>query len=366
MRAVSEAYGAEAAFVIAAPLSGGPAEIACAIGLEEATAAALPREPVVVALLAGEETGARTANGVLGLPALALAPFAADTGERAVVGVARRVERPFEEVEVTLLEAVVTSVGTRSSATVAPPSRLRWPPRLRPCTPRSTSTRCWRRCARRWRTRSAPTSPSPRWPTTATATRPSPPTACRRPSSALSRELDEGLSGRAIATNAPALSNAYEHEGHAALRGVHSGVAVPVGSPLGVDGALEVAFRRERPVGELDAELLGAFADLGAVACRNADALTAARQAAARDSLTGCLNHGALQARLHEEISRAERGGGPVTLALIDLDDFKSINEQHGHLAGDAALRSVGELLRGSVRLPTKSRASVVTSSPSF
>ena len=90
---------------------------------------------------------------------------------------------------------------------------------------------------------------------------------------------------------------------------------------------------------------------MGAVACPNPDALPAARLAAARDSLTGCLNHGALQARLHEEISRAERGGGPVTLALIDLDDFKSINEQHGHLAGDAALRSVGELLRDSVRL---------------
>ena len=351
VRAVSEAYGAEAAFVIAVPLNGGPPEIACAIGLDDATAAALPREPVVAALLAGEETGARTANGVLGLPALALAPFAADTGERAVVGVARRDERPFEQVEVTLLEAVVTSVGhalerdrraTQQAALASAAAAVHASLDL----DQVLATLC-EAMAHAFGADVAVASVADDCDGYAAIA------AHGLPSTfvGLSRELDEGLSGRAIATNAPALSNAYEHEGHAALRGVRSGVAVPVGSPLGVDGALEVAFRRERPVGELDAELLGAFADLAAVACRNADALTAARQAAARDSLTGCLNHGALQARLHEEISRAERGGGPVTLALIDLDDFKSINEQHGHLAGDAALRSVGELLRGSVRL---------------
>ena len=351
VRAVSEAYGAEAAFVIAAPLNGGPPEIACAIGLGDATAAALPREPVVVALLAGKETGARTANGVLDLPALALAPFAADTGERAVVGVARQVERPFEEVEVTLLEAVVTSVGhalerdrraTQQAALAAAAAAVHASLDL----DQVLATLC-EAMAHAFGADVAIASVADDCDGYAAIA------AHGLPSTfvGLSRELDQGLSGRAIATNAPALSNAYEHEGHAALRGVRSGVAVPMGSSLSVDGALEVAFRLRRPVGELDAELLGAFADLGAVACRNADALAAARQAAARDSLTGCLNHGALQARLHEEISRAERGGGPVTLALIDLDDFKSINEQHGHLAGDAALRSVGELLRGSVRL---------------
>src|SRR6185312_15555341 len=115
----------------------GPPEIACAIGLDDATAAALPREPVVAALLAGEETGARTANGVLGLPALALAPFAADTGERAVVGVARRDERPFEEA------CPRRSAGPRG-----------------PSTQSATST--WRsNTARRWRC-SAPTAPASR------------------------------------------------------------------------------------------------------------------------------------------------------------------------------------------------------------
>jgi diguanylate cyclase (GGDEF)-like protein len=165
------------------------------------------------------------------------------------------------------------------------------------------------------------------------------------------RERGAGLSGRAMATGAPALTNAYGPQGQAALRGLRSGVAVPLRRADGVDGALEVAFRRDRTVDLADAELLGAFADLAGVACENADRLAAARRDAARDSLTGCLNHGALQSRLREEISRAERDGGPIALALIDLDDFKAINERLGHLAGDAALRSAGERLRGSVRL---------------
>jgi GAF domain-containing protein len=212
---VSEAYGAEAAFVIAAPLNGGPPEIACAIGLDAATAAALPREPVVMALLAGEETGARTANGVLGLPTLALAPFAADTGERAVVGVARQVERPFEEVEVTLLEAVVTSVGhalerdrraTQQAALASAAAAVHASLDL----DQVLATLC-EAMAHAFGADVAIASVADDCDGyAAIAVHGLPSTFV-----GLSRELDEGLSGRAIATNAPALSHAYEHEGHA-------------------------------------------------------------------------------------------------------------------------------------------------------
>jgi diguanylate cyclase (GGDEF)-like protein len=73
--------------------------------------------------------------------------------------------------------------------------------------------------------------------------------------------------------------------------------------------------------------------------------------ASGSDSLTGCLNQAAFSARLREEISRAERGADPFTLALIDLDGFKLVNERFGHLTGDNVLRGAGELLRGAVRL---------------
>ena len=54
-----------------------------------------------------------------------------------------------------------------------------------------------------------------------------------------------------------------------------------------------------------------AFAELAGIACRNADEHAAAQRAATLDSLTGCLNHGAFQARLREEIARTELGHDP-------------------------------------------------------
>ena len=96
---------------------------------------------------------------------------------------------------------------------------------------------------------------------------------------------------------------------------------------------------------------LSALADLAAVAARNASAYAGVAQAARTDGLTGCLNHAAMQEALRREINRAERSShGDLALILVDLDDFKQINEQHGHLMGDEVLRRVGLALRQAVR----------------
>jgi len=71
---------------------------------------------------------------------------------------------------------------------------------------------------------------------------------------------------------------------------------------------------------------------------------------ASTDPLTGLLNHRAFHARLDEEITRAERGGRPLALLLVDLDDFRAINNTHGHQAGDRALVAIAAALRGSLR----------------
>jgi diguanylate cyclase (GGDEF)-like protein len=69
------------------------------------------------------------------------------------------------------------------------------------------------------------------------------------------------------------------------------------------------------------------------------------------DGLTGCLNHAALHDGLAKEIERALRGDHPpLSLILIDLDDFKQINELHGHLVGDEVLRRAGHALRHAMR----------------
>jgi diguanylate cyclase (GGDEF)-like protein/putative nucleotidyltransferase with HDIG domain len=365
-----EAYDAEVAFVIAAPSEGAPPEIVGATGLDDAAGSGLLREPLVVNVLTSAEPDvtqpvSRATPGLLGIEAhaLVLAPFATPTGERAVVGVARLYDQAFDEAEIALLEAITASVGHALERFWIAAERDR---RAAQQTALASAARTIHAsleleqvlatlCSEVVQAFGADIAVvsfgDDQGGHAAVATHGLP-----EGFVGFSRAPGKGLSGRAIATGEPALSNAYGEEGHmpaatAALRGVRSAVAVPLRRSQTADGALEVAFRRDRWVGPADAELLGAFAELAAVACRNADDLAAAQRAAARDSLTGCLNHGALQSRLREEISRAERGGEPFTVALIDLDDFKQINERFGHLAGDTVLRTVGELLRSSVRL---------------
>ena len=71
-----------------------------------------------------------------------------------------------------------------------------------------------------------------------------------------------------------------------------------------------------------------------------------------RDPLTGTLNHGAVVGRLAMETEAARAAGRPVTIALIDIDNFRLLNENHGHPAGDEALLAVAGLLRGEVVEP--------------
>ncbi len=68
------------------------------------------------------------------------------------------------------------------------------------------------------------------------------------------------------------------------------------------------------------------------------------------DHLTGCLNHRAFNDRLGDEISRALRYGNPLSLIVADVDDFKRVNDTHGHPAGDEALRLAGTALRARSR----------------
>jgi diguanylate cyclase (GGDEF)-like protein len=70
------------------------------------------------------------------------------------------------------------------------------------------------------------------------------------------------------------------------------------------------------------------------------------------DGLTGLKNRRFLDERLAEEFKRAQRYSDPVSLIMIDLDHFKSVNDLHGHPAGDAVLRGAAQLIRSSIRDP--------------
>jgi diguanylate cyclase (GGDEF)-like protein len=71
---------------------------------------------------------------------------------------------------------------------------------------------------------------------------------------------------------------------------------------------------------------------------------------ARRDAITGLADRTAFDAALLEEIERSKRYATSFTLVLFDLDDFKSVNDRLGHIAGDRVLRAAGETIAGTLR----------------
>jgi diguanylate cyclase (GGDEF)-like protein len=97
-------------------------------------------------------------------------------------------------------------------------------------------------------------------------------------------------------------------------------------------------------------ETVAALASQAVVALENARLHRIVQGQALKDGLTGLANRRSVEETLHAEIARAQRFGDTVCLVLADLDDFKSVNDRHGHPAGDDALRLFAETLAGTVR----------------
>jgi diguanylate cyclase (GGDEF)-like protein len=167
-------------------------------------------------------------------------------------------------------------------------------------------------------------------------------------------EPGEGIAGQVLADGRPVTTGRYADEmtlpDHLVLAGVRSGVGVPMRWNGQLRGALSIGFLDHRDVAAEDLHVLEAIADLAVVACNNAEAYDDVRTAASTDGLTGLLNHGAMQVRVREEIARAAREELPLCCVLIDLDDFKRVNDELGHPAGDDLLRRVADALRAEVR----------------
>ena len=86
------------------------------------------------------------------------------------------------------------------------------------------------------------------------------------------------------------------------------------------------------------------------MALENARLYETARNLADRDPLTGFFNHRYLHERLAEEVVRAVRTHRPLSVVMLDLDDFKLVNDTFGHLYGDGVLVHVAERIRSSLR----------------
>lgn len=113
----------------------------------------------------------------------------------------------------------------------------------------------------------------------------------------------------------------------------------------------------DQPLEEADVHFAGAVIGAAVKAIDRAHDLESAITDRARllemahtDPLTGCLNRRGLVERLQAEVERVRRYNQLLALLLVDLDNFKDVNDGRGHLAGDAVLRQVGQLLRREVR----------------
>ncbi len=75
------------------------------------------------------------------------------------------------------------------------------------------------------------------------------------------------------------------------------------------------------------------------------------RHAASHDSLTGLMNRREIMDSLQREMARAKRERTPLSIALVDIDHFKSVNDEMGHLFGDEVLKEVGKRFQAKLRL---------------
>jgi len=121
---------------------------------------------------------------------------------------------------------------------------------------------------------------------------------------------------------------------------------VPLALAGHVEAVVVLVRRAARPYDQRAIEQAEALVDQAATVL----ALVRARAEAGTDPVAGCLNHRAMRRRLGEEVARAQRLGAPLSCAIVDLDDFKQVNDRYGHAAGDAILRDVAQALEGEFR----------------
>lgn len=108
----------------------------------------------------------------------------------------------------------------------------------------------------------------------------------------------------------------------------------------------------EKPYRAAELDLAGTLSFAAAIALKNAHLVEQLQTAANTDELTALLNRRALEERLGAELARSTRHDLDTTIILLDLDNFKLVNDIGGHAAGDTLLRAVGALLKEQCRQP--------------
>ena len=167
-----------------------------------------------------------------------------------------------------------------------------------------------------------------------------------------------GIAGKVIETREPYLLNEVPVErgrftdSRSNSTDPESLLAVPLLAQGEVKGVLclhRTGAGRSFTVRELKLAVL--FGDMAALAVDNAEIRATLEAEVVTDHLTGLHNHRFFQERLAEELSRAHRHRSSVALIMYDIDDFKRVNDAHGHQMGDRVLQSVASVSRETCRV---------------
>jgi diguanylate cyclase (GGDEF)-like protein len=128
-------------------------------------------------------------------------------------------------------------------------------------------------------------------------------------------------------------------------------ICVPLIARGSIKGALNI-YREGEAVAfsETEFEVAKRFGDAAALALDNAESRARLEHQARTDSLTGLFNHSVFYERLLQSLQESSRTHEPIAVLMLDIDDFKHVNDVHGHAVGDELLRFLAEALRAIVR----------------
>ncbi len=170
-------------------------------------------------------------------------------------------------------------------------------------------------------------------------------------------QIGQGIAGWVVRYRRPAIINEVSRDGRFdpsldRMTGfkTRSILCAPLISRGRIIGVAELVNKRRGRFTREDLATLKLLVEPGAVAIENAILYKRSPVLSFTDDLTQLFNGRYLNMALKREVKRARRYRTPVSVIFLDLDGFKNVNDQHGHLAGSRALVEVGQVVRGTVR----------------
>ncbi len=156
----------------------------------------------------------------------------------------------------------------------------------------------------------------------------------------------------AVSTNVPVVIDDVSRESdfQPAFAETRSELVLPLVSFGHTIGALTLESSSVEGLSRDDVKPLESVADISAAAIQNAYYFERVKQLAYRDGLTGVYNRRFFESRMLEEIERAQRHGHPLSVLMVDIDGFKKLNDEFGHLLGDEVLKQVSRMFLNQTR----------------